>query len=323
MAYRICSNVLTNTTLRVLDQMAIKKILTVSILATTCWATVAIASVVEPVQLADIQYRMDMPQDIEYSKLRTRMEYNLIRGNKYEFQENLIEVEKSGDFGTLTDTYSIAVETEFADVNPKFYKKALDQYPKALILLKALGQGHGPAGYTSDQLRWVRANYFFLIKDSQSLKKMIGKHGQDDNDATYVDGFTHLLLARLDNSKRDIQEAIRLLEQVMDQMGESDKVGLRQGRLALHLSNAYLLSYSYEPASNRSETLELASYYASMARRGLELHITPLLYGRALELTADILDEMILLKDRTKGLGTTVRLRYQRDSLRNLAVQYH
>ena len=179
----------------------------------------------------------------------------------------------------------------------------------------------------TENLRWNRASYYFYLKDSESLKKIVVKKEKigENDEGDYIDGYIELLIARLNNSSDHAANSIYHLEGLLD-VSEKQLGSVRQGRIALMLARAYFVLYESGKYEEKYVYLEQADNYVRLARANLENHLIPLFYGASLDFSADILDELI---NRKKGFGASDRgpnylaaLKIHRDRMRSLAAPY-
>ena len=282
------------------------------------------AEISEPDTLVSVWYddSLDSRQlpEMSSNELLKWLTINLVRGQIAKFQEGLMAISRRelGIFISIERIYSTAVEVNVGIIDPLDFKKALTAFEFKLKVVKDLGAGHGKINdYDKDQERWMYANYYYLVADESKLENLLIQGNSENErgveDRTYVDGYIHLLLAKINNSKDHLVTAVELLESVIEPMVEAE-ASLRRGRLALHLGRAHLLLSSTRPSPEKEESLTRANFYARLARADLELHLTPLFFGRAHALSADVLSEMVIKKDRN--------MRNKIGELRRLAQQF-
>lgn len=275
--------------------------------------------------------RLEKTEYLEWKLRYLRTLRALIVGDSATFYERLTELESdAASLATRSRSqrmsllYSWAVEAGLAGVSVERYQIALsahDQNSQGITVGVHGEERENPA--TGPEWGRVRANLYFLMRDERGLESLTGLI--DDENATVDEAYYCYLSAQADGSLEMHQRAIRILEPLFESGSKTGKaVDQGLGLIALWLGTLHESLAMSAAASERQHQLFLASEYASVARKNLELLDVPILFGRALELTSSIDGRLAEFRTADNEENTRIKRQLEERSRRalDLSAQY-
>lgn len=149
----------------------------------------------------------------------------------------------------------------------------------------------------------IESTVAYLLGDTITLDR-IAQELAIRSPSQFETGYINLLAAKSTGSKDRLIQAVELLTELEEKQSPSESglgsgcQDLRHGRIALHLADAHLLALKVVPEDETH--LERAVFFARQARQELELLISPVMWGRAHQVSSQIFQT---LSNRTTIAG--------------------
>jgi len=242
----------------------------------------------------------------------------LVSGRIDEFHDRLIKLEGddqsfSGESQAerMSLLYSRAVDAG-VEVSPALFEKALNNWWARRTMFDPDGGAVDPRRHR-DRSRRFHANLAFLRRDIQALKDLDARAPGDPHVA--------YLIAVLDQSSAALLHASELLQASLDGVTRGDRADSQMGWIALAAGRTMLMLSRGDPTGQH---LDLAEKFAFVARSNLELMDTPVMFGRAMELTSELYSERARREDDQDATGRRARalLEARSEQAYNVAIQY-
>lgn len=268
--------------------------------------------------------------DVDVRALQSQAEYNrwglkyrialrtLIGGNVTQFNDQLLELTENVDVsspeygGRIANLLHIAVEGGAPFINAELFAQAVRRI-----------EDPGQQVVTGSQRRLFLASYYFVTGRVEKLQQiaLLAMNAEGAN-RSFVIGYCKLLEGKLEYSPALLHAAVQHFENIKA-ADDQPNLSLMQGRISLHMADAYRNLASFEKVlQKKREYIDAAVIASTTARRQIELMENPLMWGAAHRITSDVLDLLYVSESAESEGFRLAEIALRRDRAYELSLTY-